>query len=165
MPINPIPAGYHSITPFIVAKDTGKLISFLKEAFDATEVDKPVTSPDGTIRHAELKLGDSRVMLSEQCSESPETLAVFYHYVDDADAVYERALKAGATSIQEPTDQFYGDRSGGVKDPSGNQWWIATRKEEVSPEELKRRMAEQSPPVVNKLEIRRSLLAGGIFVS
>jgi PhnB protein len=95
--------------------------------------------PDGTIMHAEVKIGDSIVMMGEargDCKPMPGSL---YVYVNDADATYRRALQAGATSMMEPGDQFYGDRTAGVKDPSGNQWTIATHREDVPPEELRRR--------------------------
>ena len=95
--------------------------------------------PNGSILHAEIQIGDSRVMLgeaSDQCQPMPATMAL---YVEDADAWYERALKAGATSVREPADQFYGDRSAGVKDFAGNQWWIHTHVEDVPHEEIKKR--------------------------
>jgi uncharacterized glyoxalase superfamily protein PhnB len=97
--------------------------------------------PDGVVMHAEVRIGDSMVMLSDGGGEWKPMPAVLYLYVPDADATYRRALDAGATSVQEPTTQFYGDRHGGVRDPSGNVWWIATRVEDVSPEELQKRAA------------------------
>ncbi len=143
MAVKPIPDGYHSLTPFIVANDAAKLISFLKVAFGATDVMPPMTTPDGTIKHAELKIGDSVVMISEaNVKECPATTSCLYHYVTDVDAVYQRAVEAGGKSLREPADQFYGDRSGGITDPSGNQWWIATHKEDMAPEECEKRMQQ-----------------------
>src|SRR5918996_1347556 len=98
---------------------------------------KPI--PDGTIMHAEVKIGDSTLMMGEASDKWKPMPASIYLYVNDADLVYKRALQAGATSLMPPADQFYGDRHGSVKDPAGNIWWIATHKEDVSPEQLKER--------------------------
>lgn len=138
MAAKPIPDGYHSVTPYMTVPGVAKLIDFLKQAFEATEVER-MTRPDGSVMHAEVRIGDSIVMMGEPTAEFPPMPAAIYLYVNDADDVYRRALQAGATSTSEPADMFYGDRQGGVKDPSGNQWWIATHKEDVSPEELRRR--------------------------
>lgn len=97
---------------------------------------------DGTIQHAEVKIGDSIVMLAEACDPWKPRPSMLYLYVNDVDATYQRAIEAGATSLREPATHFYGDRSGGVEDPTGNHWWIATHVEDVSPEELQRRAAE-----------------------
>jgi PhnB protein len=112
----------------------------MKQAFDAREVER-MAMPDGTIRHAEVKVGDSMIMMGDAGGDWKAMPASLYLYVDDADATYRRALQAGATSLMEPADQFYGDRNAGVKDPVGNIWWIATHKEDVAPEEIKRRAA------------------------
>jgi PhnB protein len=142
MAVKPIPAGYHSITPYLVAAGASKLIDFLKQAFDAKEVERMAT-PDGTIRHAELKIGDLMLMLSEGSAEWKPMPCALYLYVTDADTTYRRALAAGGTSLNEPTNQFYGDRGGGIKDPSGNTWWIGTHVEDVSREEMMRRAEAQ----------------------
>lgn len=149
MAVKPIPDGYHSLTPYIIAGGVAKLIAFLKKAFEATEVFPAMTLPDGTIKHVELKIGDSVVMIAEADGDYKASPCMLYHYVQDIDAVYKRSLEAGGTSICEPKDQFYGDRSAGVKDPSGNQWWIATRKEDVTPEECTRRMRALEQEKVN----------------
>jgi uncharacterized glyoxalase superfamily protein PhnB len=116
------------------------LLDFLKQAFGAELTHPPMTKPDGTVGHAEVKIGDSRIMMGDASgSKSGAMPAVLYLYVPDCDALYRRALQAGATSISEPADQFYGDRHGGIMDPSGNQWWIATHKEDVSHEEMVKR--------------------------
>lgn len=137
-----IPDGYHTITPYLTVQGAGKLIDFLKLAFDAQETER-IAAPDGTIAHAEVRLGDSIIMMSDAGGERAPMPSGLYLYVNDIDAVYKSALRSGATSIMEPADQFYGDRSAGVKDPVGNHWWIATHKEDVAPEELKRRAALQ----------------------
>ena len=138
MAVKPIPEGYHSVTPYLVVEGAAKLIDFLRQAFDAQETFR-MPKPDGTIMHAELKIGDSMVMMGDASETWKAIPSVLYLYVNDADAVYKRALQAGATSTMEPADQFYGDRHGSVKDPAGNVWWIATHKEDVPPEELKKR--------------------------
>ena len=138
MAVKPIPDGYHSVTPYLVVQGVAKLIDFLKQAFDAKEIER-MAGPDGSVMHGEVRIGDSVVMMGEAWGESKPIAAALYLYVNDTDVTYRRSLQAGATPLREPADQFYGDRSGGVKDPAGNQWWIATRKEDVSPEELARR--------------------------
>jgi PhnB protein len=140
MAVKSIPDGYHSVTPYLVVEGAAKLIDFLKSAFDAKEIHR-FGQPNGPIMHAEVRIGDSVVMLGDANPEIKPSLACIHLYVDDTDATYHRALKAGAISLREPADQFYGDRSGGVKDPFGNQWWIATHKEDVPLEELRRRAA------------------------
>jgi PhnB protein len=135
---NPIPKGFHTVTPVLTVHGAAKLIDFLRQAFDAEETYR-LPGPDGTIIHAEVKIGDSMVMIgeaSDQWQPMPATVAL---YVEDTDRWYQRALKAGATSVREPSNQFYGDRSAGVKDFFGNQWWIHTHIEDVSPDELKKR--------------------------
>ena len=138
MAVKPIPEGYHSVTPYFVVQGVPRLLDFLKQAFDATEIFR-MPRPDGTIMHAELRIGDSIVMLGEAMEEFPPRSSSIYLYVNDADATYQRALQAGATSTMEPADQFWGDRNAGVVDPAGNHWWIATHQEDVPPEELARR--------------------------
>jgi PhnB protein len=142
MAVKPIPDGYHSITPYVICKDAAKTIAFVKAAFGATDVMPAMTLPDGTVKHAELKVGDSIVMFSEGCPDNPAKPCMLYHYVTDVDAVFKKAVQAGGKVVKEPEDQFYGDRSGGVTDPSGNQWWIATHKEDLSMEEINKRAAE-----------------------
>jgi len=140
MAVKPIPDGYHSVTPYLVVKGIPRLLEFLKKAFGA-EVTENVPGPDGNPTHAEVKIGDSRVMMGESRAEHPPMPGMLYLYVTDCDAAYQRAIAAGGASIQPPTDQFYGDRSGAVKDPCGNQWWMATRKENLSPAEIAKRAA------------------------
>jgi uncharacterized glyoxalase superfamily protein PhnB len=132
------PDGYHAITPYLVVDGAARLIDFMQEVFDAEPVER-FAAPGDRVGHAEMRIGDSVVMLGDAHGEHKPLQAMLYVYVDDADATYQRALAAGAASVQPPVDQFYGDRSGGVRDPFGNQWWIATHIEDVPPAELKRR--------------------------
>ena len=140
MSVKPIPDGYHTVTPYLTVADAGKLLDFVKQAFDAQELHVQ-TGPDGAIRHAEIKIGDSMVMLGQAQGEWKPMPVMLYLYVEDADKLYQRAIQAGATVIQEIATQYYGDRSGGVQDCCGNQWWVATRVEDVALEELERRAA------------------------
>jgi len=133
-----MPDGYHSVTPYLSVPGVAKLLDFLQQAFEAQELHR-MPRPDGTIMHAEVRIGDSLVMMGEPMGSAQPMFGSLYLYVHDVDAVYKRALQAGATSTSEPADQFYGDRSAGVKDPVGNQWWIATRQEDVPPEEMTKR--------------------------
>ncbi len=137
--VRPIPLGYHSITPILRVEGAPRLIDFLKQAFQAEERER-FMDPDGRVTHAEVKIGDSVLMISDANEEWKPMPGSLNLYTEDTDAVYRRALGAGATTLMEPADQFYGDRSAGVKDPFGNQWWFSTHAEDVSPEEMQRRM-------------------------
>ena len=141
MPVKPVPEGHHTVTPYLVVSGVAKLIEFLKQAFAATENHR-TTLPDGRVMHAQVNIGDSLVMMGEPAAPSKPMPANLHLYVADADAWYHRAMQAGAESVMEPADQFYGDRTAGIKDPSGNLWWIATHKRDVPPDEIKRRSAE-----------------------
>jgi len=123
---NPVPEGFHTVTPYLVVPGVPKLIDFLKQSFDAQEIQRH-PRPDGTIQHAEVRIGDSIIMMGEPDGSHKNMPAMILLYVADPDALYQRALRAGATSLREPTDQPYGDRIGGVEDPTGNQWWVAKR--------------------------------------
>jgi PhnB protein len=136
----PVPDGFHTVTPYLVVEDAGKLIDFVTAAFGAT-VRYAHKRPDGKVAHAEVKVGDSILMMGSAQGDTRPIPTALYMYVPDCDALYRRALAAGGTSVGEPKDQFYGDRHGGVKDPCGNTWWVATHIEDVSEEELARRMA------------------------
>jgi len=146
--VKPVPDGYHHITPYLVIQDAAAAIDFYKKVFGATELFR-MTQPDGRVGHAELKIGDSVFMLADEFPEmqtvGPKTLGntpVGLHlYVEDADATFNHALSLGAKVKKPMADQFYGDRSGTIEDPFGHKWTIATHKEDVSPEEMKRRMA------------------------
>ncbi len=138
---NAIPEGYHSVTPYLVVTGADKVIEFMQKAFGAT-VNFRLDGPDGKIGHAEMQVGDSRIMLGEAKKEWKPMPSGIYLYVKDSDAVYKKALEAGAESVMEVADQFYGDRHGGVRDPAGNLWWISTRVEDVPDDEMKRRAEE-----------------------
>jgi PhnB protein len=138
MAVKPIPDGYHTLTPYLIVEGASSLIEFLKEAFGVQETER-VTQPDGTIMHAEVRVGDSVVMLSDAMGERKPMPTSIYLYVNDADATYQRALQAEGTSVMEPANLFYGDRHGSVKDPAGNYWSIATHIEDVPREELAKR--------------------------
>jgi PhnB protein len=138
--VKPIPDGYRTVTPYLIVRGVPRLIDFLRQSFGATELMRSAR-PDGSIMHAEVAIGDSRVMMAEASTSWPPMPACVHLYVVDTDALYHLALQAGATSLQEPSDQFYGDRMAGVQDPIGNHWWIATRTENISLAELERRAA------------------------
>jgi PhnB protein len=146
----PIPEGYHSVTPYLIVNDAAGAITFYKKAFGATEVMR-MAAPGGRVGHAELKIGDSRIMLADEFPDmgarSPKAIGgtpVSLHlYVEDVDAVAKRASDAGAKEVRPVKDQFYGDRLGTVEDPSGHVWHISTHVEDVPTDELKRR-AEQA---------------------
>jgi len=140
--VKPVPEGYHTLTPYLVVDGAERVIKFMKDAFGAQFVFEPMKRPDGKIMHAELRIGDSIVMISDASERAKATSAMLHVYVPNVDAVYQKALKSGGISVTEPADMFYGDRSGGVKDPAGNQWHIGTHVEDVSPAELKKRAAE-----------------------
>lgn len=148
MAVAPIPAGYHSVTPYLIVRGAAEAISFYCRAFGARELMR-LDSPDGRVGHAEIEIGDSRVMLADEFPEmgarspesfggSPVNLLV---YVDDVDALAEQAVAAGARLVQAVKDQFYGDRSCLLSDPFGHSWTLATHVEDVSPEEITRRFA------------------------
>jgi PhnB protein len=138
-----MPEGYHTVTPYLLVRNAGGLIDFLKQVFDAEETER-MRRPDGSIMHVEVRIGDSVVMLGDAAGDAAPMPGMLHIYLQDTDAAYRRALAAGATSLREPADQFYGDRTGGVQDAFGNQWWLATHIEDVSPEEMQRRAAAQA---------------------
>lgn len=140
MAVKPIPDGYHAVTPYLVVRDIAKQIEFLLSAFDGQVIER-VDSPSG-IMHAEVRIRDSIIMIGQAQGEHKPMPVMLYLYVEDADTAFERAVQAGGIPLQEPKDQFYGDRSGAVKDSNDNQWWVATRKENLSPEEVAGRARE-----------------------
>jgi PhnB protein len=153
MPVKPIPDGYHSVTAYLIVQGAAKAIDFYKKAFGATELMR-MDGPDGKIGHAEIKVGDSPIMLADEHPEmgyrgpqalggTPVSLLI---YVPDVDSRFQQAVAAGAKVLRPLTDQFYGDRSGTLADPFGHVWTIATHKEDVSMEEMNRRMATMKPP-------------------
>jgi uncharacterized glyoxalase superfamily protein PhnB len=141
MTVKAIPDGYQTVTSYLMVADAAKFIEFMATVFGARTTEQ-LLRPDGKIGHTELRIGDSMIMLSEASETHPATPVMLHVYIDDVDAVFERAVRAGGTVVAKPANQFYGDRSGGVKEPSGNTVWIATHVEDVAPDELKRRAAE-----------------------
>jgi PhnB protein len=144
--VNPIPVGYHAVTPYLSVRGAARAIEFYKKAFSAAEVMR-MPGPDGKLGHAEIKIGDSRVMLSDEYPDiqfmGPETrggTTVHIHlYVKDVDAMAEKALAAGAKLIRPVEDKFYGDRTGSIEDPFGHVWHIATHKEDLSMAQMRKR--------------------------
>ena len=133
------PKAYHTITPYLVVEDADILVVFLQAAFDATQTEC-VKNNEGTTTHTEVKIGDSVIMIGSKPGSS-HSHTKLYLYVQDTTTTYQKAIDAGATSIMKPTTQFYGDINAGVTDPAGNEWWIATHIEDVSPEEIEKRAA------------------------
>lgn len=142
--VKAIPDEYGSVTPYLVVEGAEELLGFLKEAFGATmRGDDVMRGPDGKIGHAEVLIGDSVVMLADVPPDGEAMRAMLNVYVEDCDATFKKALAAGAETMRELEDQFYGDRSGGIKDKWGNLWYISTHIEDVSPEEMERRVKAQ----------------------
>jgi uncharacterized glyoxalase superfamily protein PhnB len=142
MAVAPVPEGYHNVQPYLIVNGAKDLLEFIKNVFGATQSEL-MQAPDGSkVMHAEVKIGDSTVMMSDAQGPWQPMPAAMYVYVPNVDDTYKKMLAAGGTSVMEPADQFYGDRHGGVKDRWGNFWWIATRVENVSREELSRRAEE-----------------------
>jgi PhnB protein len=151
--VKPIPDGFHAVTPYLIVKNATEAIDFYKRAFGAQERYR-IPTPDGKVGHSELQIRDSIIMVTEECAEhgnpSPQTLegspVTFALYLENVDEAFQRAVKAGA-SVKEPvSDKFWGDRAGCVIDPFGHRWSLLTRIENVSPEEMKERMAEACAP-------------------
>jgi PhnB protein len=141
MAMKPIPDGYHTVTPYLTVDDPGAVIDFLKKAFNAQET-FAMRDEKGKVQHAEVKIGDSMVMLGAAHDQWKARPSNFYLYVEDVDAMYKQAVAAGGKSISEPATQFYGDRHGAVEDSQGNNWWVATHVEDVSSQEMERRAKE-----------------------
>ena len=147
--VRPIPDGYHAITPYLVVKGAARAIDFYKKVFGAREKFR-MEGPGGTIAHAELEIGDSVIMLADENPQhgalSPGTVGgtpvSIMLYVEDVDRIAEKLAKAGAKTLRPVQDMFYGDRSGGFEDPFGHRWHVSTHIEDVTPEEIERRMAK-----------------------
>ena len=147
--VKPIPQGFHSVTPYLTLNDASRAIEYYKRAFGAKEVMR-MAGPDGKIGHAELQIGDSRIMLADEMpgggARSPQSLGGctggIFLYVDNVDTVYNQAISAGGQAEAPPTDMFWGDRYGRLKDPFGHSWSLATHKEDVAPAEMQKRMQE-----------------------
>lgn len=144
--VKPIPTGYHAITPYLIFDGAARAIDFYQRAFDAKELLR-IPAPNDRIGHAEIKVGDSVIMMADEHPEmdayapkhfggSPVSLLL---YVTDVDAMFKQAIAAGAIEVRPVADQFYGDRTGGIRDPFGHRWYVATHVEDVPPEELEKR--------------------------
>ena len=146
MSVKPIPEGFHSVTPYLSIKGATEAIEFYTRAFNAVEVFR-LSTPDGEIGHAEIRIGDSRIMMADPCEESPMpspqalggTSVGLHLYVKDVDSIFAQAVNAGATEVKPVEDQFYGDRMGTLKDPFGHIWFLSTHKEDLDLEEVKKR--------------------------
>ena len=157
--VKPIPEGYHTVTPYLVLRDTKRALEFYKKAFGA-ETRLSMPNPDGRIMHAEVKIGDSMLFLSDEFPEmapdlkSPQSAGVAtgstFLYVQDVDAVVKKAVDAGAKVIMPVADMFWGDRFGKVVDPFGHHWGVATRKEDLTPEQIEKRKTEFEKKMVQK---------------
>jgi len=151
--VKPVPEGYHTVTPYLIVNGAARALDFYRKAFGAKEQVR-MPGPDGKVMHAEIQIGDSKVMLADEFpqmgAKSPQSIGGtpvgICLYVARVDAVYEQAIAAGAKVERPLKDQFYGDRSGTVIDPFGHKWTIATHIEDVSPDEMQKRMAAMSPP-------------------
>ena len=151
MSVKPIPEGYHSVTPYLIVRGGAAAIEFYNKAFGATELFR-MPAPGGKVGHAEIKIGDSIIMLADEHPEigynGPQTIGgsavSLMIYVEDVDTVFERAVSGGATVKEALQDKFYGDRMGTVVDPFGHIWHLATHKEDVSMDEMERRAKEHS---------------------
>lgn len=136
--VKAIPDGFHSVTPLLMVSEAEKLIRFIEEAFDGKQT-SIFRTKDNQVMHATVRIGDSEIMISDAMERTPSGRSRLYLYVEDVDKVYNQALHAKGTSLRSPTDEFYGDRSAGVRDMWGNEWWIATHQEDIGKEEMEKR--------------------------
>lgn len=139
MSVEPVPSGHQNLIPYLIVEDVDRQLEFLQTALGAT-IDHVSRTPDNKIMHASVRVGDSLLMMGGSCEDYEPIATNLYLYVQDADAAYRIALDSGAESLREPVDEFYGDRMAGFRDPCGNTWWVATRQENLSEEELKERL-------------------------
>jgi PhnB protein len=153
MTVQPVPEGFHSVTPYLSIRNASEAIAFYKKAFGATELVR-MDMPGGKVGHAELQIGDSRIMLADEFPEMPDAVTRspkglggtsfgLHLYLPNVDVRFEQAVKAGGKVLRPVNDKFYGDRSGTLEDPFGHIWTIATHVEDVSAEEMERRMKAQ----------------------
>jgi PhnB protein len=140
--VKPVPEGYHSVTPYLNAKGAMALLDFLKKGLGAEEMVK-MPGPNGTLMHAEVRIGDSMVMLSDPMRDAA-TISALVVYVPDCDATFKRAVDAGAKAIEQPSLMPWGDRMGRIEDPAGNRWSIGTHVEDVPPAEMEARMKKMA---------------------
>jgi len=160
MPVKPIPDGYHTLTPTLTCRDAARAIEFYKQAFGAEARGDVAKGPDGKVMHAELKIGDSVIMLSDEYPEfgvlSPQSIGGsgmgLHIYLDGVDAAFDRAVKAGAQVEMPVMDQFWGDRYGKLKDPFGHKWSVATRVKDLSEDEMRQGMDEAFAKAEQKMQ-------------
>ena len=160
MSVKPVPDGYHTLTPFLTVRDAARAIEFYKEAFGATERGPAAKGPDGKVMHAELMIGDSIIMLSDEFPDfgalSPQSIGGsgmgLHIYLDGVDAAFDRAVKAGATVEMPVMDQFWGDRYGKLRDPFGHKWSIATHVKDLSMDEMMKGMDEAMEKAAAKMQ-------------
>jgi PhnB protein len=157
--VKPIPEGYHSVTPYLTVDDGARAIDFYKKVFGATEIMR-MNGPDGKIGHAEVRIGDSIVMLGAPSANSglrtpqslnASTVSIFV-YLEDVDSVFNRAVSSGAKEVQKPENMFWGDRYGRLTDPFGHSWSLATHIEDVTPEEMGRRTQEAAAKAAQRAQ-------------
>lgn len=141
MSVKPIPEGYSTVCPYLVCDNASAVLDFILKTFDA-EDRGAMRTPEGKIAHGEVKIGDTVVMLSDGSPQYPKSPSIVHVYVEDCDITFAKSLSHGGSLKKEPETMFYGDRGAAVTDPGGNTWWISTRVEDVSPEEMERRMKE-----------------------
>jgi len=157
--VKPVPEGFHTVTPYLVQRDAKRALEFYKKAFGA-ETRMSMPAPDGRIQHAEIKIGDSIIFVTDEFPDlapelkSPESAGCatgsIFLYVPDVDAAFKRAVEAGARVVMPATDMFWGDRFGKVADPFGHHWGIATHKEDLTPQETQKRQAEWERTMAKK---------------
>jgi uncharacterized glyoxalase superfamily protein PhnB len=145
MAVNYIPQDYHTVTPYLVCEQAEATLDFITKAFGA-KVGQRFNGPDGKLMHCEVTVGDSKLMVGQASGQMQALKCMLYLYFPNADEVYKKGVAAGGEAVQEVKDQFYGDRAGCLKDASGNTWWVATHIEEVSDEEIRKRMAAMGKP-------------------
>lgn len=136
--VKPVPEGMHTVTPYLVTNGANELIRFIEQSFDG-KTTSILKTKEGKVMHALMTIGDSQIMVADATDKYPAGESRLYLYVDDVDSTYDRAINAKGTSLREPIDEFYGDRSAGVKDSWGNEWWIATHIEDVDDAEMEKR--------------------------
>jgi PhnB protein len=139
--LNYKPDNIPHVCPYLIVNDVSRLVAFTKEVFSAVDSER-MLRPDGSVMHTQVRIGESVIMMGEITGDMPPLPAMLHVYVEDPDAASRRAMALGATSLQEPKDEFYGDRTAGVLDSNGVSWWMATHQEELSPEDMQRRAME-----------------------
>lgn len=141
MAVNPIPDGYSRVSPYLLTENADAVVKFILDTFDAQDRGT-MRGPEGAVMHAEVKIGDTVIMVSDSMPGYPPMRTMVHVYVKDSDATVKKAVANGGVEVGAVETRFYGDRAGEVKDPGGNSWWISTRVEDVSEEEMERRMKE-----------------------